>query len=315
MRALRLHNFGAPTVLKIEEVPEPTAADGELLVRVKAAAINPSDVKNVAGFFSQTTLPRTPGRDFSGVVISKGEHEAKEVWGSGPGLGLTRDGGHAEIIAVPTDFVAAKPKQLTFEQAAAIGVPFTTAWAALVGAGELRSAETVLIIGAGGAVGTAAIQIANWKQARVIGADRSSHPIPGTEAVIGTNNGDLREQVFDVTGGRGVDVVFDMVGGTVFEPGLRSLRLGGRYVVISSPGTSRVSFDLVDFYHNRAHMIGVDSNKFEPNELKMIMQELNRGFEAGALHAPELESAPFNGAISSYEKVSKGTSTKQILTF
>jgi NADPH:quinone reductase-like Zn-dependent oxidoreductase len=164
-------------------------------------------------------------------------------------------------------------------------------------------------------VGTAAIQIANWKQARVIGADRSSHPIPGTEAVIGTNNGDLREQVFDVTGGRGVDVVFDMVGGTVFEPGLRSLRLGGRYVVISSPGTSRVSFDLVDFYHNRAHMIGVDSNKFEPNELKMIMQELNRGFEAGALHAPELESAPFNGAISSYEKVSKGTSTKQILTF
>jgi NADPH:quinone reductase-like Zn-dependent oxidoreductase len=285
------------------------------LVRVKAAAINPSDVKNVAGFFSQTTLPRTPGRDFSGVVISKGEHEAKEVWGSGPGLGLTRDGGHAEIIAVPTDFVAAKPKQLTFEQAAAIGVPFTTAWAALVGAGELRSAETVLIIGAGGAVGTAAIQIANWKQARVIGADRSSHPIPGTEAVVGTNNGDLREQVFDVTGGRGVDVVFDMVGGTVFEPGLRSLRLGGRYVVISSPGTSRVSFDLVDFYHNRAHMIGVDSNKFEPNELKMIMQELNRGFEAGALHAPELESAPFNGAISSYEKVSKGTSTKQILTF
>lgn len=175
MRALRFHNFGAlSSVLRIEEIPTPTVEDGDLLVRVKSAAINPSDVKNVGGVFSQTTVPRTPGRDFSGVVVTKGEHEGEEVWGTGPGLGMTRDGAHGEYVSVPAEFLATKPKMLSFAQAATIGVPFTTAWAALMGAGQLRAGETILIIGAAGAVGSAAIQIANWKQARVLAAVRNS---------------------------------------------------------------------------------------------------------------------------------------------
>jgi NADPH:quinone reductase len=134
MRALRFHNFGSPSsVLRFGEIPTPTASDGELLVQLRAAAINPSDVWNVEGRFSQTTLPRTPGRDFSGIVSSEGQNSGKEVWGTGPGLGLTRDGAHAEYISVPAEFVALKPETLSFEQAAAIGVPFTTAWAALIG--------------------------------------------------------------------------------------------------------------------------------------------------------------------------------------
>lgn len=317
MKALRFHSFGAlSSVLRIEEIPTPATERGDLLVQVKAAAINPSDVKNVQGVFSQTTLPRTPGRDFSGIVVGKGEHEGREVWGTGPGLGMTRDGAHAEYVSVPPEFAALKPDTLTFEQAAAIGVPFTTAWAALIGAGQLKAGETILITGAAGAVGSAAIQIANWTQASVLAADRNSLPIPGAQAVINTTKEDLRQRVLELTGGKGVQVVFDTVGGPLFEPALRSLRFGGRQVAIASTGGSRVSFDLVEFYHNRAHLIGVDSNKFEPSELRMILAELSRGFEAGSLKPPDLEAAPFDRAVESYEKVAtQSGAKKQILTF
>jgi NADPH:quinone reductase len=316
MKALRFHTFGSPSsVLRFEEIPTPTASDGELLVQLKAAANNPSDVSNAEGRFSQTTLPRTPGRDFSGLVASEGRYSRKEVWGTGPGLGLTRDGAHAEYISVPAEFVAPKPETLTFEQAAAIGVPFTTAWAALMGATQLKAGETILIVGASGSVGNAAVQIANWQQARVFAAVKDSDTVPGAQAVINTNK-DLRQQVLDLTGGKGVDVVFDTVGGPMFEPALRSLRLGGRQVAIASTGGSRVSFDLVDFYHNRAHLIGVDSNKFEPSELTTMMAELNRGFEAGSLKPLDRQSVPFDQAIASYEEVRAhpGT-TKRVLTF
>lgn len=316
MKALRFHSFGAiSSVLTIEEIPTPIAGKGELLVQVKAAAINPSDVKNVGGTFSQTTLPRTPGRDFSGVVVSKGEHEGREVWGTGPGLGMTRDGAHAEYVVVPAEFVAAKPKNLSFEQAAAIGVPFTTAWAAVVHAGQLKAGETILITGAAGAVGSAAVQMAISKKARVLAAIIGSTSVPGAEALINTRTEDLRERVLELTGGKGVDMVFDTVGGPIFEPSLRSLRHGGRQVAISSTGGTRVSFDLVDFYHNASRLIGVDSAQFEPNELRVIMTELNRGFEAGAFKIPALESSPFDTAVDSYNKVASRTGTaKQILT-
>lgn len=318
MRALRFHSFGDPSsVLRIEEVQTPVAGDHELLVQVKAAAINPSDVKNVQGAFKQTTLPRIPGRDFSGIIVSKNEHEGTEVWGTGPGLGLTHDGAHAEYIAVPEDFVSPKPKTLTFEQAAAIGVPFTTAWAAVIAAGQLSAGQTVLIIGAAGAVGGAALQIANWKQARVLAAVRGSDLVPsGAHAVINTSTEDLSERVLELTGGKGADVVIDVVGGSMFEPGLRSLRPRGRQVAISSTGTSRVSFDLVDFYHHRLHLIGVDSNHFEPAELRAMMTELDRGFEAGFLKVPPLEPGAFDGAIATYGKIAATAGTaKQILVF
>ena len=316
MRALRFHSFGAlSSVLRIEKIPALIAGEGELLVQVRASAINPSDVKNVQGAFSQTTLPRTPGRDFSGIVVSKAEHEGKEVWGTGPGLGITRDGAHAEYVSVPSECVATKPKRFTFEQAAAIGVPFTTAWAAVIDAAQLKAGETMLIIGAAGAVGSAAVQIAKWRQARVIAAVKDCPPVPDAPAVINPTKEDLRQRVLELTGGEGVDVVFDAVGGPMFEPALRSLRLGGRQVAIASTGGSRVSCDLVEFYHNRAHLIGVDSNKFEATELRMIMAELNRAFEAGALEAPKFEVIPFERAVESYERVaSQKEAIKHILT-
>src|ERR1700761_7588666 len=101
MKSLRFTEFGPPSVLRIEKIAVPEPGEGEVLVQVAAAAINPSDIANVAGRFKNTTLPRTPGRDFAGVVVKGKWHEGEEVWGSGTSLGVTRDGSHAEYVVVP----------------------------------------------------------------------------------------------------------------------------------------------------------------------------------------------------------------------
>jgi NADPH:quinone reductase len=316
MKALRFNQFGPPSVLSIEEIAKPRPGDGEVLVRVKAAAINPSDVKNVSGQFTSTTLPRTPGRDFAGTIVEGNVRRGEAVWGSAPGLGITRDGAQAEYVAVPEETLCRKPANLSTEQAAAIGVPFTTAWAALVRAAQLQPGETILIVGARGAVGQAAIQIAHWKKSRAIGADLGTAIIPAADAAVDTRAGDLRERVLEITGGRGADVVFDTVGGAMFEPSLRSLGRGGRQVAIASTGDRRVSFDLVDFYHNRAHLIGVDSQQFTPREVGEIARALVGGFESNALTPPPIEAVPFDEALKAYERVASGQARlKQVLTF
>src|ERR1700733_7402276 len=112
MKALRFAEFGPPSVLRIEEIPIPEPGEGEALVHVSAAAINPSDVADVSGRFRKTTLPRTPGRDFAGVVVKGKQHEGEEVWGSSPNLGIIRDGTHAEYVVAPVGTLSPKPKSL-----------------------------------------------------------------------------------------------------------------------------------------------------------------------------------------------------------
>ena len=173
MRALRFHKSGELSEARVEEVPRPAPGLGEVLVRVRAAAVNPSDVKNVQGGFSQTTLPRIPGRDFAGVAeAGPSEWLGREVFGTGGGLGFTRDGSHAEYLAVPVEGVVEKPSRLSFEEAAALGVGYLTAWSALVAAGQLRDGETALILGVTGAVGSAGAAIARHLGARVLGTVR-----------------------------------------------------------------------------------------------------------------------------------------------
>jgi NADPH2:quinone reductase len=316
MKALRFAEFGPPSVLRIEEIPIPEPGEREVLVRVKAAAINPSDIGDVAGRFKKTTLPRTPGRDFAGIVAKGKSHEGEEVWGSAPQLGIVRDGSHAEYVVVPAETLLPKPKSLSMAEAAAIGVPYITAWASVVNAAQIQAGETILVVGAAGAVGQAATQIANWKKARVIGAGTSSNPIPGTEAVVNTKSEDLRQRVLELTAGKGVDAVFNTVGGPLFEPALRSLAFGGRQVVIASPGDPRVTFNLVDFYHNFSRLLGVDSYGLAPRQVAEIAHELQIGFETGALKPPPIEIVPFAKAVEAYSRISAGqTKVKQVLSF
>jgi NADPH2:quinone reductase len=316
MKSLRFTEFGPPSVLRIQEIAIPEPGVGEALVQVRAAAINPSDIGDVAGRFKSTTLPRTPGRDFAGIVVKGKPPEGAEVWGSCPDLGIVRDGSHAEYVVVPAETLSRKPKSLSMAQAAAIGIPYITAWASVVTAAQIQPGETILIVGAAGAVGQAAAQIANWKQARVIGADMISDPLPGVESVINTKTEDLREGVLERTAGRGVDAVFDTVGGTLFEPALRSLRRGGRQVAISSAGDSRVSFNLVEFYHNSSRLLGVDSYGLTSRQIAEIEDELFLGFESGELKPPPIEIVPFDKAVDAYSRVAaRQAKTKQVLSF
>ncbi|MFS2127242.1 alcohol dehydrogenase catalytic domain-containing protein, partial [Pseudomonas sp. Pseusp97] len=140
MKALQFDRTGDLAALSFTEVTDPVPTADEVLVEVHAAGLNPSDVKNVLGRFPYTTLPRVPGRDFAGTVVQgPAELLGKSVWGTGKGLGFTRNGSHAQLMSVPAGGVALMPERMSFAQAASCGVPFTTAWDALersqVGAG------------------------------------------------------------------------------------------------------------------------------------------------------------------------------------
>ena len=145
MKALRFHEFGSFAKLKLETLPDPKPQHGEVVVQVRAASLNPSDAKNVLGRMEGTTLPRTPGRDFAGVVVN-GPQEmlGNEVWGTGGDLGFTRDGSYAERLVVPAAGVSLKPKSLSFEEASVIGTNFVTAWAGLIETARFQPGETLL---------------------------------------------------------------------------------------------------------------------------------------------------------------------------
>lgn len=309
MKALRFSQFGPPSVLALEERETPQPGPGESLVQVLAAAINPSDVKNVAGAF-KSPLPRTPGRDYAGEVVA-GEGKGREVWGSGPAFGVERDGSHAEFVLTPAEWLADKPRHLSMEQAGSIGVPFLVAWRGLVEA-RIEKGETVLVTGASGAVGRAVVQIAHWNGARVIGVDRTEPPSEA-DVFVNTQKQDLVAECKRATNGKGADVVYDTVGGPLFEPCLRLLAVQGRQIAISSVGDRRVSFDLIDFYHHELHLIGVDSMKFTGMEIAQMLTALRPGFESGALKPFDVHAWPLERAIDAYDAVAKGGPLKHVL--
>jgi NADPH:quinone reductase len=309
MRALRFAKYGPPSVLTVEDIDTPKLAPGDALVEVRASGINPSDVKNVAGAF-HASLPRIPGRDYAGIVVDGEGWKGKEVWGSVPGI--VHDGTHAEFLAVPASWLSEKPRGLSMEQASTIGIPYLAAWQSIVEAGRVEAGETVLITGALGAVGRAATQIARWKKAKVIGAGRSAGPSEA-DAFIDTSRKDLAKEARALTDGKGVDLVLDCVGASLFEAALNSLRVGGRQVAITSAGKRRVEFDLLDFYHNLSHLIGVDTMKIEGRDIARIMDELRAGFESGYLRPSQTVTWTLGRAREAYTAVERGASVKQVL--
>ena len=282
-------------------------------MNIKAAAVNPSDIKNVLSGMHETTLPRTPGRDFSGIVVEGPAALAgKSVFGSGGNLGFGRDGSHAEFMAVPESAVLPMPKGLNFEQAAGVGVAWMTAWAAMVNAAQLRAGETVLILGTTGAVGTAAASIARKIGARVFGTLRKAAELTTASRLpvdvwVNLETSALPKAVRDATQGRGVDVVFDLVGGPMFEQCLACLARRGRQVAISSSPESRVSFNLVDFYHNESHLLGVDSLKLDFAEAGEILRQLTPGFESGEYAPPNVHPLPLAEGPDIYKRIHAGT--------
>lgn len=311
MKAVRFTRFGNPEVLTVADLPDPAADVHTAVVRVIAASINPSDVKNVQGRMEQTTLPRTPGRDFAGIVeAGPAEWIGAEVWGTGGDTGFTRDGSHAERIAVPGASLRRKPSTLDFDQAACVGVNFIAAWRALVDAANLQPHETVLVIAASGGVGNAGVQIARRIGARIIGADRRP-PRPGSAILAAGQSliadaSTLAAAVRKATGGRGVDVILDTVGGVMFRPALDCLAIGGRLTEMSVTGAREVTFNLADFYHNETRLFGIDTLKLDLIASAAVLETLRPGFEAGDYRpAPISRRFPLRDAVAAYQAVAQ----------
>jgi NADPH:quinone reductase-like Zn-dependent oxidoreductase len=307
MQALRFERFGGP--LTVHTVPRPAAGPDEIVVAVRASSINPSDVKNVAGKMEGTTLPRTPGRDFAGVVVDgPADWQGADVFGTGGDIGFTRDGAHAAFIAVPVGGVARKPARLSFEAAGSVGVNFVTAWSGVNDAARLGPGETILVAGLGG-VGTSVVQLARWMGARSIGVARRAPAGPAhlqPDAFVASDD-DIAAAVAQLTAGRGVDVVYDSVGAPLLNANLAALAAGGRYVIIASAGERRASFDILDFYHKRLTLTGIDSRALDTVASARILERLRPGFESGALAPPAIErTVPLAEGPAAYAAIGAG---------
>src|SRR5688572_12703923 len=184
--------------------------ENDLLIEIKAAAVNPSDVKAATGLMPYAVFPRTSGRDYAGVVVDgPSEWTGREVFGSSGDLGIRRDGTHATHVVVEATSLVEKPANLSMQEAAGIGVPFVTAIEGFRRAGLPTANETVLVLGVNGKVGQAAVQIATWCGAKVIGVVRKDEPYEGhansSVEVINAASTNVASRVRDLTEGKGAD--------------------------------------------------------------------------------------------------------------
>src|SRR5258705_4405305 len=262
-------------------------AGSELLIEVRAAAVNPSDVKAATGLMPYAVFPRTSGRDYAGVVVDgPAEWIGREVFGSSGDLGIRRDGSHATHLVVEADAVVDKPRTVSWEAAAGIGVPFVTAMEGLRRAGIPKPDETVLVMGVNGKVGQAAVQIASWDGARVIGVARRSEPYEGHAnskvEMIDASATDVAARVRELTGGKGADIVFNTVGDPYFEAAHRSLALRGRQILIAAVHRI-VQFDILEFYRGQHTYVGIDTLGLSSVATGAVLRELVPGFASGHL--------------------------------
>jgi NADPH2:quinone reductase len=293
------HSVEARCLRLIEKVADPAAlapsierhaislATGEVLVEVKAAAVNPSDVKAATGLMPYAVFPRTPGRDYAGLVIDgPAEWVGREVFGSSGDLGIRRDGTHATHLAVEAEALVEKPAQLTWDEAAGIGVPFVTAMEGFRRAGIPKAGETVLVMGVNGKVGQAAVQIASWHGARVLGVVRKDEAYEGhtnsAVEVIDASTLDVAIRVRELTDGNGASIVFNTVGDPYFQAAHKSLARKGRQILIAAIDRI-VQFNILEFYRGQHSYFGIDSLGLSSNATGAVLRELIPGFKGGHL--------------------------------
>src|ERR1700747_3019034 len=295
-------------------------AASEVLIEVKAAAVNPSDVKAAPGLMSYAVFPRTAGRDYCGVVIDGPAGTiGREVFGSSGDLGIRRDGTHATHLSVELDAVVEKPAGLSWEQAAGIGVPFVTAMEGLRRAGVPEPGETVLVMGVNGKVGQAAVQIATWHGARPIGVVRKNEPYEGHANagvdVIDGSSVDVATRVRELTNGKGADTVFNTVGDPYFQAAHKSLALRGRQILIAAINPV-VQFNILEFYRGQHTYVGIDTLALSSIATGEVLRELVPGFASGYLKPFRIDPAaiyPLEDAKQAYVAVAGSPRDRVIL--
>ncbi|MBI3988582.1 MAG: NADPH:quinone oxidoreductase family protein [candidate division NC10 bacterium] len=262
MKAIRVHQHGEPEVLRYEEVPDPTPEPGEVLVQVRAAGVNFADALARRGLYPTLTPPPfIPGIEVAGTVVAVGAGvEGIEV--GQRVMGFAPKAGYAELAVMPAAGAMPVPERINFEEAAAFPIVFLTAYHALKTFGRLQEGEAVLIHAAGGGVGTAAVQLAKIWGGRVFATAGSDGKLSkvrtlGADIVHNYRTGDFLDAVRRWTGGRGVDVVLESVGGEVFEKSLRALAPDGRLVVVGLSSGVQPQLHLGLVIMNRLSVIGM----------------------------------------------------------
>lgn len=274
MKAVRMHGYGSPEVLRYEDAPRPTIGDDEVLIRVHAVAVNPLDWKIRSGLaieWFQPTLPLILGIDVAGVIAAVGA-AVKDLAIGDEVYTAPTIGGYADYVAVPANRVAHKPRSVDYVQAAAMSIGGLVARQALFDAAHLAPGQTVLIHGAAGGVGVLAVQLAKWRGARVIGT-ASAHNLAflrelGADEVINYTTTRFETVVRDV------DVVLDTVGGETLERSWAVLKQGGMLVsivdlpsptVAAAHGVQQCTVDLQADAKQLADLAGmVDTGQIKP---------------------------------------------------
>ncbi len=282
----------------------------DVIVKIAAAGVNPSDVKAAIGMMPYAIFPRTPGRDYAGLVIDgPAEWIGREVFGSSGDLGIRRDGTHASHLVVEAAALVERPANISALEAAGIGVPFVTAIEGYRRAGLPKAGDVVLVMGLNGKVGQAATQIATWLGARVIGVVRKDEAYAGHASapveVVNAAAGDVAAEVRRLTGGHGADIVFNTVGDPYFQDAHKSLALMGRQILIAAVDKI-VQFNVFEFYRGRHTYVGIDTLALSSPATGAVLREIVPGFASGHLKPfPVLPHAvyPLEAAKEAYVAV------------
>ena len=309
LRVLRKTETIDDLELHVETCDPPRPAHGEVLVEIRAAGINRSDVSAALGRMPQAVWPRTPGRDWAGVVVEgPSDLIGREVFGAGGDLGITRDGTHASHLVVPRDAVVERPDALTLAEAGALGVPFVTAQEGFHRAGMPQPGDIVLVTAVNGKVGQAAAQIAAMHGARIFGVTRRKEAFAHTHCSVRMIDGsseDIATVLRSETDGHGADIVYNTVGSPYFAAANQAMAHGGRQIFIATIDRA-VPFDIFAFYRGRHSYFGIDSLALDACASAALLRKLLAGFAAGRLRPfPVKATACYSleGAADAYRTV------------
>jgi NADPH:quinone reductase-like Zn-dependent oxidoreductase len=296
-------------------------SEGDVTLEIRAAGINPSDAKALLGIMPSAVWPRTPGRDYAGVVVD-GPRDmiGLEVWGSGGDVGISRNGSHAERLKLPAAAIRPKPRNLTMAQAGTVGVPFVTAYEGFRRSGFPARGDAVAVFGASGKVGQAAVQLATRAGAQVFAVNRRADAprgfASGTVRYVDSSREKPAEVIRAESGGRGAKVIFNTVGSAYFAEANASLAKRGTQVFISTQDRA-VPFDIFAFYRGIHTFVGIDSLAMTAIECASLFEAMAPGFEDGTLEPfPVREDAGFAlaDAANAYRRVLSGSPDRLFFT-
>ncbi len=317
MKAIRVPQFGGPEVLKLEEIPTPKPDAGQVLVRIRAAGVNPYDTYMRAGTYAiKPPLPYTPGSDAAGTIEAVGSGVTKVKPGDRVYTAQTVTGAYAEYALALEDQVHRLPQNVSFEQGAGVWVPYGTAYHALHHFARARAGETVLVHGASGGVGTASLQIARAMGLTVFGTAGTDKGLDlvkreGAHQAFNHKTAGYHDEIMKATAGRGVDVILEMLAHVNLGGDLKLLATHGRVIVIGSRGD--VTITPRDLMSRRASVRAFTLWAAQPAEVAEIHAALIAGLENATLKPVVGKQFPLAEASRAHQEVTAPGATGKII--